>query len=291
MLKLIEFINNKVNRKGVCLLMKNLKLKNGSEIPALGLGTSGLKSDQCTETVKTALELGYRHLDTAAAYGNQTAIARAIKESTIPRQELFITSKVWWTDLAYNDFKQAVEKILSELELDYLDMLLIHWPNSDIPLTETLKALQEVKAAGQAKNTGVSNFTINHLKKALSIAPELITDNQVEFHPTLYQKELLKFCFKNDIILTAYSPLARGEALHNSVIKNLADKYDKSPAQLTLKWLLEKDIVVIPKASSQKHLANNLEVFDWDLPLEAAREMELINNNNRVINPDFAEFN
>lgn len=290
MLKLIEFINNKVNRKGVCLLMKNLKLKNGSEIPALGLGTSGLKSDQCTETVKTALELGYRHLDTAAAYGNQTAIARAIKESTIPRQELFITSKVWWTDLAYNDFKQAVEKILSELELDYLDMLLIHWPNSDIPLTETLKALQEVKAAGQAKNTGVSNFTINHLKKALSIAPELITDNQVEFHPTLYQKDLLDFAFKNDIILTAYSPLAQGEVFENSVLKSLGEKYDKTPAQLALRWLIEKNIVAIPKASSEAHLKNNLDIFDWNFPVDAAREMELLDQNNRLIDPGYPDF-
>lgn len=271
--------------------MKNFKLKNGNEIPALGLGTSGLRGKQCTEVVKKALKLGYNHIDTADMYGNHQAIAKALNESETDRDQLFITSKIQSEDLEYNQLKKTADRLLTELDIEYFDLLLIHWPSPDIPVNESLKAMKELKENGKVINIGVSNFTLPLLKEALEYYPDLITVNQVEFHPTLYQKDLLDFAFKNDIILTAYSPLAQGEVFNNSVLKSLGEKYDKTPAQLALRWLIEKNIAAIPKASSEAHLKNNLEIFDWDFPVDAAREMELLDQNNRLIDPGYPDFN
>lgn len=176
--------------------MEKFELKNGNKIPALGLGTSGLRGKQCTEVVKKALELGYRHIDTADMYGNHQAIAKALNETDINRDKLFITSKIRSEDLKYKQVKKSADRLLDELDIEYFDLLLIHWPSPDIPVEESLKAMKELKEAGKVKNVGVSNFTIPLLKEALEHYPELITVNQVEFHPTLYQKELLDFAFK-----------------------------------------------------------------------------------------------
>lgn len=270
--------------------MKEFELKNGNKIPALGLGTSSLTGDECTKVVKKALELGYRHIDTADMYGNHQAIAEALNHSDIKRKDLFITSKIQSNDLNYEQLKKTAARLLAELDLEYLDLLLIHWPSREIPVSESLKAMKELKEAGKVKNIGVSNFTIELLKEALEYDSDLITVNQVEFHPTLYQKDLLDFAFKNDIILTAYSPLSKGEVFNNSVLKDLAQKYDKTAAQFALRWLIEKNIVAIPKASSAAHLKNNLEVFDWDFPIDAAREMELLDQNNRLVDPGYPHF-
>jgi len=270
--------------------MKEIELKNGNKIRALGLGTSGLKGQECTEVVKQALELGYRHIDTADMYGNHQAIAKALNESNVERDQLFITSKIQSEDLEYKQLLKSAARLLTELDINYFDLLLIHWPNPDIPVEKSLKAMRELKKDGRAKNIGVSNFTIPLLKEALEHYPDLVTVNQVEFHPTLYQKDLLDFAFKNDVTLTAYSPLAQGEVFNNSVLKDLGEKYDKTPAQLALRWLVEKDIVAIPKASSEAHLKNNLNIFDWDFPVEAAREMELLGKDNRLIDPGYPDF-
>jgi diketogulonate reductase-like aldo/keto reductase len=270
--------------------MKYFKLKNGNEIPALGLGTSGLKGEECTEVVKKALELGYRQIDTADMYGNHQAVAKALNESDIDREKIFITSKIQSEDLEYGQLKKTADRLLNELDIEYFDLLLIHWPSPDIPVKESLKAMNELKEAGKTKNVGVSNFTIPLLKEALAAYPDLITVNQVEFHPTLYQKELLDFAFKNDVILTAYSPLAQGKVFKNSVLKSLGEKYDKSPAQFALRWLIEKNIVAIPKASSEAHLQNNLDVFEWNFPVDAAREIELLDQKNRLIDPGYPDF-
>ena len=270
--------------------MKQFELKNGNKIPAIGLGTSGLRGKECKEVVKKAANLGYRHIDTADMYGNHRAVAEALNEAEAKRENLFITSKIQSQDLEYDQLKKTAGRLLDELEIEYFDLLLIHWPSPDIPVEESLKAMKELKEAGKTKNVGVSNFTIPLLKEALKAYPDLITVNQVEFHPTLYQKDLLDFAFKNDIILTAYSPLAQGEVFENSVLKSLGEKYDKTPAQLALRWLVEKNIVAIPKASSEAHLKNNLAIFDWDFPIDAAREMELLDQNNRLIDPGYPNF-
>ncbi|NLM97566.1 MAG: aldo/keto reductase [Halanaerobiaceae bacterium] len=270
--------------------MKSIILNSGQEMPVLGLGTWQLNGPKCTEIVKEALEMGYRHIDTADAYENQQDIAPALRASGIDRNELFITSKVNRLDLHYDDFLKKTDKILNELEIEYLDLLLIHWPNKDIPIEETLKAMAELKVRGKVKNLGVSNFTESHLEKVLDLYPGLISVNQVEFHPYLYQKALLDYCQKNDIVLTAYSPLARGMVFEDNRIKELAEEYGHTPAQLVLKWLVEKGIVVIPKAGSTAHLKDNLEVLNMDLPASALELLDTFNENRRLIAPSFHEF-
>jgi diketogulonate reductase-like aldo/keto reductase len=270
--------------------MKYVELNSGDQMPLLGLGTWQLRGQECTASVKEALDIGYNHIDTADGYDNHQAVGRGIKESDVNREELFITSKIKPENLHYDRIKEDAQRFLDELEIEYLDLLLIHWPSKDIPLEESLKALKEVKDEGLARNIGVSNFTINHLKDAAEIYPDLVAVNQVEFHPTLYQKELLDFCQENGIVLTAYSPLARGEVFENEVIKNLAEKYEKSPSKLALKWLIEKDVVAIPKASSREHLESNFDLFDWELPAEAEEKMDQLNKDNRLIDPEWGEF-
>jgi len=270
--------------------MGKTTLNSGQEIPILGLGTWQLTGNECTETIKEALKMGYRHIDTADAYENQREIAPALKVSGIKRSELFITSKVNRHNLHYNDFLKTANKILNELDIEYLDLLLIHWPNKDIPVEETLKAMAELKEKGKVKDLGVSNFTESHLEKVLDIYPGLISVNQVEFHPYLYQKRLLNFCQEHDIVLTAYSPLARGMVFEDPRIKNLAEEYKQTPVQLVLKWLMEKGIVVIPKASSAVHLKDNLEVLNQDIPAKALEVLDTFNENKRLIDPSFSEF-
>ena len=270
--------------------MKYVELSSGEQMPLLGLGTWQLTGEDCVNSVKTAIKIGYNHIDTADGYDNHQSVGKGIKESGIDREDLFITSKIKQENLHYDDIKEDVQRFLDELEIEYLDLILIHWPNKDIPLEESLKALKEVKEDGLAKNIGVSNFTINHLKDAVKIYPDLVAVNQVEFHPTLYQKELLDFCQENEIVVTAYSPLARGEVFENKVIKDLSQKYDKSAAKLVLKWLIDKDIAAIPKASSREHLEANFDLFDWEIPAEAREKMDQLNENNRIIDPDFGQF-
>lgn len=270
--------------------MKYVELNSGDQMPLLGLGTWQLQDQTCIDSVKTAVKIGYKHIDTADGYDNHQSVGRGIKESRVKREDLFITSKIKPENLHYDDIKADAQRFLDELEIKYLDLLLIHWPNKDIPLEESLKALKEVKEEGLARNIGVSNFTINHLKDAAKIDPELVAVNQVEFHPTLYQKKLLDYCQENDIVLTAYSPLGRGEVFENEVIQKLADKHDKSPSKLVLKWLIDKDIVAIPKASSREHLESNFDLFDWDLPAEAREKMDQLYEDNRIIDPDFGQF-
>ncbi|MFW5992137.1 MAG: aldo/keto reductase [Halanaerobiaceae bacterium] len=269
--------------------MQNIKLKSGDEIPILGLGTWQMTGRTCTEAVKNALELGYRHIDTADIYKNHLDIAPALKESDLDRSELFITSKVFRENLHYEDVLKS-ERFLKELGIEYLDLLLIHWPNKNVPIKETLKGLAELKEKGIAKNIGVSNFTIDLIKEAMEYYPELITVNQVEFHPFLYQKELLNFCREKNIVLTAYSPLARGKIFQNDVIVELAEKINKSPAQLVLKWLIDKEIVVIPKASSIEHIRDNMDLFDWEIPAEIVGKIDNINTVERLIDPPFSQF-
>ncbi len=270
--------------------MKMMTLKSGQKMPALGLGTWQLAGRQCQQAVTAALKMGYRHIDTADAYGNHQDIAPALKESGISRQELFITSKIRPGKLHYQDLLKAGNRILKELGLEYLDLLLIHWPNSYISIRETLQALRELKEEGKALNIGVSNFTIAHLTEAIDVDPELITINQVEFHPSLYQKELLAFCQGHNIVLTAYSPLARGRVFKDPAIRELAGKYDLSPSRMVLRWLVEKDIVAIPKASSVDHLKANLDIFSWDFPTEVLTVLDNLNRDERIIDPPFAEF-
>lgn len=267
-----------------------IKLNSGDQIPVIGLGTWQITGKTCTNAVRNALELGYRHIDTADVYGNHQDIAPALKDTSLSRSELFITSKIHRNDLRFNDVIKTVERLLKELGLEYLDLLLIHWPNKNIPISETLEAFSKLKEEKKVRNFGVSNFTISHLCEALRYNSGLISLNQVEFHPYLYQKGLLKYCMEKNIVLTAYSPLGRGEIFNDNRVTDLADKYNVSPGQLVLRWIVDKGIVVIPKASSIEHIKDNMDIFGWELPAEVNELLDNLNREERFVCPLFNEF-
>ena len=272
-------------------LPNNFKLKSGNYIPSLGLGTWRLRGIECINAVKCALESGYRHIDTADHYENHRDIARAIQESKIKREEIFITSKVWRSDLHKETVLDKANKFLQELNTNYIDLLLIHWPNKEIPIEETLGAFQQLKEEGKIKNIGVSNFTIHHMKNALKTAV-IIDVNQVEFHPFLYQKELKEFCDKNKIVITAYAPLARGLALQNETIKEVAKKNLATESQVVLSWILSKGVVAIPKSTSSKYIKENYEALKMELENEDIEKIDQISKTQptRLVNTTFSEF-
>jgi diketogulonate reductase-like aldo/keto reductase len=270
--------------------MKTLKLNNKTYIPVLGFGTWKLTGKICEKSVEVALQSGYRHIDTADRYGNHKDIAKVLKSCGLKREELFITSKLWLTDLHYKDAIDAGKKILDELGIEYLDLFLIHWPDRTVPIDETLEAINDLKEADLVNTLGVSNFTINHLKDALKTGVE-ITNNQVEFHPTLNQKELKQFCDENNIVITAYSPLAFGQELELESIKKLAQKYEVSAAQVILNWIISKNIVTLTKSSNPDHIKDNFKTLSWNLSEEDILEIDKLNTKNRVLLPEFHDFN
>ncbi len=269
--------------------IKNLKLNESTSIPVLGLGTWRLLGDKCVQTVSQALEIGYRHFDTAQHYNNQTEIGQAIKSSGLNRKDLFLTSKVWMTNLQREAVFSSLEQTLTQLQTDYLDLYLIHWPNPRVPVVETLEAMKELKQKGKIKAIGVSNFTIDLLKEALASRVE-ITNNQVEFHPSLNQKSLKDFCDQQNIIITAYSPLGQGDDLKLRLIKQLASKYKKSEAQIILNWLMSKNMVAIPKTADPEHLKDNFASLTWELKSEDIKKIDRIEDDNRLIDPGFIDF-
>lgn len=269
-------------------MQKYLELKTGCKIPMLGLGTWQLTGKQCENIVEKALEYGYEHIDTADAYGNHKEIAKAI--SNFNRKKIFLTTKIIPDKLHYDSVLSACDRFLKELNTNYLDLLLIHWPNNKIPIRETLEAFKELQKQKKIHSFGVSNFTIHHLEDSLKVNSKIVSVNQVEFHPYLYQKELLEFCQTNKIVLTAYSPLGRKKTLNDNAIKEIAKANSKTEAQVCLKWLLQKNIAVIPKASSEEHLKENMQLFDWKLSKEDEKRIDEIGIKERIINPSIGEF-
>ena len=269
--------------------MKKLKLKEGNDIPIIGFGTWLLKRDDCRRSVETALEVGYRHIDTADAYGNHEEVAKAIRNSGLKREELFITSKVWRSELTKDLALYAGERFLDELDTEYLDLLLVHWPNKDVPIGETLSALAQLKEKGITKSIGVSNFTTKHIEDVLKTNND-ISVNQVEFHPSLNQEALRKYCDENGIVLTAYSPNAQGEDFRLDVVKKLASKYSKIESQVVLNWIINKDIVAIPRSSNPKHIKENFDSWDWEMEVDDYKALDDLNTGNRLVNPSLNEF-
>lgn len=256
------------------------KLKTGYEIPAVAYGTWDIAEENVGEKVEIALKSGYNHIDTAEGYHNEAGIGEVLEK--YDREELFITSKVLPSNLNYESVIKACERSLEKLETDYLDLYLIHWPNPAISLRETLQAMKYLYDKGMIKNVGVSNFSVYQLNVALKITPVPITVNQVEFHPWLYQKDLLEVCQENDVLIEASAPLARTEVLKDETIVKIADKYDKSPAQVVLKWELQKGIVPLPKSKSKGHIEENLNIFDWELAAEDVEKIDNIDKEKRV---------
>jgi diketogulonate reductase-like aldo/keto reductase len=268
----------------------SLQLNNGQTIPQLGFGTWKLKEQAAYQAVTSALKIGYRHIDTADAYGNHTEVGQAIRDSGVSREEIFLTSKLWHSDLQVDAAQTAIRRILKELQTDYLDLYLIHWPNHVIPIEETLGAMQTMVDEGLIRAYGVSNFTIHHLQDTLAAGFHPVT-NQVEFHPSLNQDELKTFCDDNQIAITAYSPIAQGHDLRLPVITNLAKKYDRSAAQVVLNWLIQKNIIAIPRSADRQHIEDNFRTIEWELSPEDVDIIDQLNENYRLVEASFNEFN
>ncbi len=260
-------------------------MKDGNEIPIVGLGTFGMMGDVCEEAVRTAIELGYTLIDTAEVYGNESEIGRAIEG--FDRSELFITTKVWPINLHYQDLKESFNRSLKKLGTDYIDLYLIHWPPEtvpfNIPLEEPLDAMADLVEEGKVNSIGISNFDIAQIKEAMNSAKAPISANQIEFHPYYYDEGVLNFCKNNDITPISYSPLARTKVFDDETIAKLSDKYDKTPAQITLRWELQKGVVVVPKSRSKAHLEENLNIFDWELEGDDVKKIDNIRKTSHSI--------
>ena len=263
---------------------------NGAEIPALGLGTWGLAGDACAAAVRTALEAGYRHVDTAAMYGNEEAVGAGLKASGVARDEVFVTTKVWYADLAPGDLRRSAEASLRRLGISQVDLLLIHWPNARIPLRDTLPALCEAKRAGLARHIGVANFTVALLDEAVGLADEPIVANQCEYQPYLDQSAVLAACRRHGTAFVSYSPLGRAHVLREPVIRAIAEAHGRTPAQVLLRWHLQQPgVAAIPKSGNPQRIRENFAVWDFSLSAEEmARIFGLAQPDGRMISPSWA---
>ena len=257
--------------------INDVELNNGVYMPSIGFGTSLITGDECIETIKKAIEVGYRHIDTAHAYENEAEIGQAIKQSNIDRKNLFITSKVWKDSMGYENTLKSCEETLKNLKLEYLDLFLIHWPknNDDNLNIETWKALEKLYNDGNVRAIGVSNFLYNHLKVIMDNCNVIPAVNQIEFHPGLMRQETINFCKNQGIVIEAWAPLGKGKMLNNDTLMQLAKKYNKSVAQICLKWCLQNDVIPLPKSQNIERMKQNLELFDFKISNE---DMHKINN-------------
>lgn len=258
-----------------------IKLNDGQLIPQLGLGVWQIRAGAaCEAAVLAALEAGYRHLDTASMYGNEESVGAAIRMSGIAREDIFVTTKLWNSD--HGNPERALDTSLRKLQLDYVDLYLIHYPVRE--RRQSWRALEGLRAEGKARSIGVSNFTIKHLAELLAETKAVPAVNQVEFHPYLYQRELLEFCVAKGIIIEAYSPLTHGERLNDRKLLAVAKRYSatgragaKSAAQILIRWALQHGLVVIPKSANRQRILEDANVFDFEI---AAEDMQLLNNFN-----------
>ena len=268
-------------------LQQTVTLNNGVKMPGFGLGVYKVEDGNAViNSVKTALENGYRSIDTASFYKNEAGVGQAIKESGIAREEIFVTSKIWNDEQGYDSTLQAFENSLKRLDLEYLDLYLIHWPVKGM-FKETWKAMEKLYADGRVRAIGVSNFHVHHLENLLTDCNVKPAINQVEFHPHLTQVELRKFCEKENIQLEAWSPLKRGQLLDKPTISEIAEKYQKTPAQVILKWDLQNHVITIPKSITEHRIIENADIFDFELTKEEMQQMDDLNRDDRSgTNPD-----
>jgi 2,5-diketo-D-gluconate reductase B len=259
----------------------------GVSVPALGFGTFELPGRECEEGVLDALRLGYRHLDTASAYRNEREVGRALAASGVPRSEIFLTTKVWRGQLAYDGVVASAHASLERLGTDYVDLLLIHWPTDEVPLEESLRALVELRESGRTRLIGVSNFPPGLLAESIGLAP--VANVQVEYHPYLGQQRLLSIVRQNEMFLTAYSPLARGRVPADPVLGEIGRKHGKSAVQVALRWLIDQErVVAIPKAASAEHRRANFELFDFDLSSEERARIGALERGRRIVAPPWS---
>ena len=257
----------------------------GSTVPKLGFGTWEILGRDCEEAVADALEIGYRHIDTAQAYDNEAEVGKALAASGVPRRELWLTTKLWRKE--YRRVRDSAQESLERLQVGCIDLLLLHWPNDEVPLEETLGALTQVRDEGLIKHFGVSNFPAYMLREALKVAP--IFADQVEFHPFLGQDELTELALEKDFMVTAYSPLARGKVPSDETLGAIGERHGKTAGQVALRWLLDKpNVATIPKASSHERRLENFEVFDFELSDDDRAQIDALPKDGRILDPGFA---
>ncbi|KOF58044.1 oxidoreductase [Clostridium sp. DMHC 10] len=274
-------------------------LSNNYKIPNIGFGTFRTPSGEETEqSVLNAIKAGYRHIDCAAAYGNEKSVGEAIRKSGVAREELFVTSKLWNDDKGYEKTLAAFNRTLEDLQLDYLDLYLIHWPiakasknNWQEANSESWRAFEELYKQGKIKAIGVSNFLPHHFEPLLATAKIQPMVNQIEFHPGMLQEETVAFCKQHNILVEAWAPFSNGQILKHPVLMEIADQYKKSVAQLSLRWIIQKGIVPLPKSVTPERIKNNLEVFDFEISAQDVEKIDRLNDcGGSGLHPDEVDF-
>jgi|AntRauTorckE6833_2_1112554.scaffolds.fasta_scaffold00034_60 diketogulonate reductase-like aldo/keto reductase len=264
--------------------METLKYKNGDTVPAIGFGTSHAgDEDDVVRVVSDALQAGYRLIDSAKMYGNEADVGKAVRESSVPREEIFVTTKLWKADLGYESAFTAYDRSLKELGLDYADLYLIHWPTNDSSRNESWRALVEMQADGRIPHIGVSNFTVDHLEELKTVSEVIPEVNQIELHPYVWegQRPIVEYCQKNGIMVQAYSPLLRGGALNDETVGSIAGLHHKTPAQILLRWVIQHGAMPLPKTTKQERMKQNIDVFDFELSDEHMQVLDSLTNGER----------
>lgn len=275
-------LNDILNKERDEAVMDYVQLNNGVKMPQLGLGVYKVTEEEIERAVKAALESGYRAIDTAQFYENEKALGNVLKETDIPREDLFITTKVWNSHQGYEKTLEAFDASLEKLGLEYVDLYLVHWPCPDFDLyIETYRALEKLYNEGKVKAIGVSNFNIEHLERLLKECDVTPVLNQVECHPYLQQQALKAFCREHDIHVEAWAPLMKGKLMEDEVIKTLATKHQKTPAQIILRWHLQNETIVIPKSVTPSRIKENIDVFDFALTKEDMEEIATLDRGER----------
>lgn len=260
------------------------KLNNGIEIPALGLGVFRMDDEkEAYKSVRKAIDLGYRHIDTARVYENEAPIGKAVRESGVSREELFVTTKLWNDDIANDNAQKAFETSLRTLGLDYVDLYLVHWPIKDKYIS-VWNEMEKIAQSGRARAVGVCNYQEEHLQEIINLKSLVPVVNQIELHPYLSQEPLVEFCSQYDIKIESWSPLCanKNNLLQEESLKEIGRKYSKTAAQVVLRWNIERGLIVIPKSSNPIRQAENLDVFDFQLTIEDMKQIEALNKNMRV---------
>lgn len=280
-------------------LTDSFVMHNGKTIPCIGYGTYKTSEEEVYDAVIAAIKAGYRHIDTAAFYKNEAGVGRAVRECGVPREEIFVTSKVWNTDRGYENTKRAFAESMERLGLEYMDLYLIHWPANKKQFgdeakkinAETWRALEELYAEGKIKAIGLSNFLPHHIEELMEGAKVKPMVDQIEFHPGWAQLEVSEYCLKNDIVVEAWSPLGRKDALDNEVLREIGAKYRKSAAQICVRWVMQHGILPLPKTVNPGRMAENADVFDFELTAEEMKTIdELENLGGQCALPDEVDF-
>ena len=246
---------------------------NGTRIPIIGLGTWDLRGRTCVRMIEEAIRLGYRHIDTAAMYHNEEAVGEGLRAAGVPRDDVFLVTKVWSSDLRPRDFERSTRDSIAKLNLPYVDLLLIHWPNPSVPLKDTIGALCKMKREGLARHVGVSNFTVQLIEEAVRYSTEPLVTNQIECHPYLDQSKTIAASHKRGLSVTAYSPIARGRVKGDAVLARIGRAHGKTAAQVCLRYLTQRDLIVIPRTSDPGRLAENFAIFDFKLSPDEMKEI------------------